>query len=653
MPKKLHIKIKHSGDRESAKMRCRVSEKSASGLRLPQRASEKSGKSARSLRARGGKVRRLAKLGYFAIAAGTLAAGFPHAVVRAAMCPDVKMIFARGSGGERWVDKNYQAFKASLEKHLGSSGLKIEYEDLDYPAVAVGADNAETLKNTLGALVHGGEGGGFGESVADGSQKLIAEINSGSCPNTKYVLGGYSQGAIVVSKSLPSLSAEKLIYASTFGDPKIYLPEGAGPAPAACVGKDLSDYRRYVPNCEVYQGLLGGYIPYEPAALTNKVGVWCNKDDIFCTPFLNLESHISYVADDLYEDAAKVITQKVHEAFGIADRVYNFHDTAILIDSTGSMAPMIDQYKAEARRLAEETLNAGGRVALYDYRDVREQAEPTERCNFSTCTLEVFEQKLGEIEANNGGDADESLLSSSWHVMNKLEWRKGATKSLVVLTDAGFHNPDLDERHTTLADVVELSKTIDPVNFYIITKPGQAASYQELAAQTDGKVVTNMNELSLLTDQILDRFDSLPRVEEGVASALPTLNIDAVECVGEDTSKVKFSSDTDKTIVILNDEILGMTAEHELMVTGLDMAKDNTLTLVPVAGEFNGAGTHGMPVSAALSVSAVTPPNADAGSAASGANTTAKTSAAETVKPTQAVPKTPNTGIVREKISVR
>ena len=87
-------------------------------------------------------------------------------------------------------------------------------------------------------------------------------VNSASCPGTKYVVGGYSQGAMVVSKALGSLNADRIIYAATFGDPKIYLPEGKGILPAACRGENLSDYRMYVPDCQAYKGLLGAYVPY-------------------------------------------------------------------------------------------------------------------------------------------------------------------------------------------------------------------------------------------------------------------------------------------------------------------------------------------------------------------------------------------------------
>ena len=509
----------------------------------------------------------------------------PHTTVRAEGCPDLKIVFARGSGGERNLTDDYLEFKSTIETKLKTIDLSYEFIDLDYPAVGVGFDNPEV---TLGAAFGSGDAYEFGESVNSGVNNLVRMVNNEKCVNTKYVLGGYSQGAMVVSKALSSLKADRVIYAATFGDPKIYLPEGKGIMPAACRGENLSDYRMYVPDCQAYKGLLGAYIPYEPAAFTGKVGTWCNKRDIFCSSHLNVSDHVSYVADALYEDASRVIFDKITKEFGIENHISSPHDTAFLIDSTGSMAGMIDTYKAEALRLAKETLAAGGRVALYDYRDLDDPYREVEHCNFETCTLEVFEDELAKIEVSDGGDTPESLLSASWHAMKALKWKYGSTKSLVVLTDANFLSPDRDGM--TFDEVVALSKTIDPVNFYIITKPFNEYYYGDLAAATDGKVVTNFDELSLLTDYIMERYDSLPRVEENEVMERPILEIDSVQQSGETEMTVEFTTNGVRTMVILNDAVLGVTDDALVTLSGLDAGVENVLTLVPLGDDIRGEG---------------------------------------------------------------
>ena len=537
----------------------------------------------------------------------------------AASCPDVKIIFARGSGAPVNNNADYQTFKSALESKLLTSGLSYEFTDLDYPAVGVGLDNLDV---TLGAYVGSGEAYAFGDSVKQGIKNLAREVNSGTCSNTKYVVAGYSQGAMVVSGGLEKLNPSKLIYAATFGDPKIYLPEGAGAIPPACKGAGLSNYRIYVPDCRAYKGLLGAKNPYATAAYQGKIGTWCNKRDIFCSSHFSITSHTSYEKDGLYEDASRLIFSKIAATFNFKNQYTSPHDTAILIDSTGSMSELIDKYKSEALRLAEKTLSSGGRVALYDYRDLNDPYSPVERCSFETCTLESFRAGLDEITTDGGGDDNESLLSASFHVMKNLKWKLGSTKSLVILTDAGYHSPDHDG--TTFYDVKKLSKEIDPVNFYIITKEENLDSYQELATATDGAVASTVDDLSLLTDTIIERYDSLPRVEEEFGDnsslTLPHLEITSVNNI-DGEYQISFQNTVPKAIVILNDSILGITDQTSITISGLKNNQENTLTLVPLADDYRGD-----PVTVTLD------------------SDHDQTSSSATSSTPQVIPKAPNTG---------
>ena len=501
--------------------------------------------------------------------------------VRAESCPDLKIIFARGSGGERWANNDYLEFKNNIEEKLSTVNLNYEFVDLDYPAVGVGLDN---LTVALGAFFGAGEAYEFGDSVKTGINNLVSMVNNG-CTHTKYILGGYSQGAMVVSKALSELKSERIIYAATFGDPKIYLPEGAGLMPAACSGRNLSDYRMYVPDCFAYKGLLGAYIPYEPGGFVGKLGTWCNKKDIFCSSQFNITNHVSYVSDGLYEDASRTIFNKITDYYGLENHVTSPHDTAFLIDSSGSMSGLIEQYRTEALRLATETLENGGRVALYDYRDLDDPYEPVAHCDFETCTLEIFQNELDNIVTNGGGDEAESLLSSSFKVMKSLNWKVGSTKSLVVLTDGGYLAPDRDG--VTTKDVIALSKSIDPVNIYVITTYPASGQFLSITEPTGGKTIVNFNELSLLTDYIMERYDSLPRVEESnEAIEKPVLNYVENEQVSETEVRIKFRNTGDKTLVIFNEKILGITSETEITIG--EIYGENTITLVPLKNDVRG-----------------------------------------------------------------
>ena len=182
------------------------------------------------------------KIRYLVFALGLIFySGINLQATQAANCPDVKIIFARGSGEAQDTDKSYTTFRASLRDKLATTKLKYQFADLKYPAVSVGG---RYFVNGIGAFLSAGEGYEFGRSMNQGYRNLVAQVTDPTCPQTKYVLGGYSQGAMIVDKTLRHMQPDKLIYAATFGDPKIYLPEGAGIIPAACRGENLSEYRR-------------------------------------------------------------------------------------------------------------------------------------------------------------------------------------------------------------------------------------------------------------------------------------------------------------------------------------------------------------------------------------------------------------------------
>lgn len=59
------------------------------------------------------------------------------------------------------------------------------------------------------------------------------------CPDTKVVLGGYSQGAMVVHKAASSLSGGQVVGAVTFGDPfKDQNPDGIQQFKTFCASGD-------------------------------------------------------------------------------------------------------------------------------------------------------------------------------------------------------------------------------------------------------------------------------------------------------------------------------------------------------------------------------------------------------------------------------
>ncbi|MBV8964976.1 MAG: cutinase family protein [Mycobacteriaceae bacterium] len=105
-------------------------------------------------------------------------------------CPDVDVVFARGTGEPPGVGGVGQAFVDALRSQVGARSLDV------YPV------NYEASSDFSGGI-------DFARTVVDGIRDAGAHVEStaSSCPNTRIVLGGYSQGAVVAgfvtSASIP------------------------------------------------------------------------------------------------------------------------------------------------------------------------------------------------------------------------------------------------------------------------------------------------------------------------------------------------------------------------------------------------------------------------------------------------------------------
>ena len=109
---------------------------------------------------------------FFGVAATTAAVA--PATAEPDPCPDVEVIFARGTGEPAGIGVVGQAFVGALAAKLGVRTLNsdaVNYPaDFDFLAADVGADDA--------------------------AARIVAM--SSRCQDTKLVLGGYSQGAAVI-----------------------------------------------------------------------------------------------------------------------------------------------------------------------------------------------------------------------------------------------------------------------------------------------------------------------------------------------------------------------------------------------------------------------------------------------------------------------
>ncbi len=153
----------------------------------------------------------------------------------AAPCPDVELVFARGTSEPAGLGRVGQALSDQLSASLGDRTLGVYA--VNYPAsydFLAAADGANDATNR----------------IVDIAQ---------NCPNTRIVLGGYSQGAAVVdmllgipplgskvgdvgsAPPLPQSLASKVAAVTAFGNPstKFGNPVSAAVAPFAGKGIDL------------------------------------------------------------------------------------------------------------------------------------------------------------------------------------------------------------------------------------------------------------------------------------------------------------------------------------------------------------------------------------------------------------------------------
>jgi cutinase len=190
----------------------------------------------------------------------------PQLLPRAfASCPDVEVVFARGTDEPPGVGKVGQAFVSSLRqktrKSVGAYGV-------NYPA----------SKDFLAA--------------ADGANDASNHVQqmSNNCPNTKVVLGGYSQGAavvdIVTAAPLPGLG---------FHQP---LPTGA------------ADHVAAVALFGNPSGRAGGLMSALTPNFDGKTIDLCNPGDPICSNGNQWAAHLGYVPA-LTNQAAGFVAAKV------------------------------------------------------------------------------------------------------------------------------------------------------------------------------------------------------------------------------------------------------------------------------------------------------------------------------------------------------
>jgi cutinase len=204
-----------------------------------------------------------------AAAAWTLGvSALPTATVPSASaqpCPDTEVVFARGTGEDPGVGPTGQAFIDALRGRLGGKSLGVY--PVNYPA----SDQWST---------------GL-DGIRDAGSHVVNEASA--CPNTKMVLGGYSQGAAVAgfitSPVVPDSVPQDV-------DPAT-IPKPLDPAVASHVAAVVLFG---TPNVRAMNVLGQPQLVIGPLYQAKTIQV-CAVEDPVCSDGMNFSAHNSYVDD--------------------------------------------------------------------------------------------------------------------------------------------------------------------------------------------------------------------------------------------------------------------------------------------------------------------------------------------------------------------
>jgi len=178
--------------------------------------------------------RRIARfLGAVVVTVWATLLGAPVPAASAQPCPDVDVVFARGTAEPPGVGGVGQAFVDALRSEAG--GKSVEVYPVNYPA---SADFANGIQ--------------FAATVVDGIRDAAAHVQAtaANCPKTRIVLGGFSQGAVVagfvtsavvpegvpaalVPAPMPPEVADHVAAVTLFGKPSDQFMRDVGAPPVA------------------------------------------------------------------------------------------------------------------------------------------------------------------------------------------------------------------------------------------------------------------------------------------------------------------------------------------------------------------------------------------------------------------------------------
>lgn len=205
-----------------------------------------------------------------AIAVATSAVSPVLPVASADPCPDVEVVFARGTSEAPGVGRVGQALADQVRNQLG--GRTVTTYAVNYPA-------------TYDFI---GSAGG----ATDASNRIVSMASQ--CPNTQIVLGGYSQGAAIVDMliGIPPLGDK-------IGDLGLAAPLPAGMSNVAAIAVFGNPATKF------------GNPAQGSATYGNRAIDLCNDGDPICSDGRNPFAHTNYESSPSMSQAASFVAGRL------------------------------------------------------------------------------------------------------------------------------------------------------------------------------------------------------------------------------------------------------------------------------------------------------------------------------------------------------
>jgi hypothetical protein len=220
------------------------------------------------------KARRIAVLVGTAATAAWAPLSLIAPLASAQPCPDVEVVFARGTTEDPGVGPTGQAFVDALRARVGARSVAVY--PVDYPATI---DFPTAIDGVRDASAH-------------------VESTAANCPNTKMVLGGFSQGAAVMGFVTSNV-----------------IPDGAPDGVPNPMPPSIADHVAAValfgkPNARFMGAIRQPQVNVGPAYAAKTIDL-CVPDDFVCSSGRDFNAHTQYAESGMVDEAATFTANRV------------------------------------------------------------------------------------------------------------------------------------------------------------------------------------------------------------------------------------------------------------------------------------------------------------------------------------------------------